>query len=465
MGRERDAAFFSKFDAVSLGPDQDRYVTDWTRDIEGTPRVVLRPRRVEEVAEIVRFCAERSIPVVPQGGHTGLVGGATPSADGAEVVVSLERLNRVREIDAANYTMIAEAGCTLQQVQSAADAENRQFPLRLGSQGTCQLGGNIATNAGGLNVLRYGMARDLVLGLEVVLPDGRIWNGLRKLRKNNTGYDLKQLFLGSEGTLGIVTAACLKLFPRPTQIETAILAVASAEHAVQLFNRARSDLSDLLTAFELMPRNCIELSIAAVPGQRDPLGQTSPYYVLLEATSSGRIELRAVMENFLSEALETVLITDGALANSTAQSTAFWRLREGINEAQAQRGLHLRTDVSIPISSVARFLSATHDALAAEEPDAYPLSYGHIGDGNIHFNAFAPGHYSDQQAYALFDRCQDIIFRKIDEEGGSISAEHGIGRAKREAFLDRIPELDLDLLRRVKSAIDPKNIMSPNRLL
>lgn len=459
-----DMSFFERFGAVPAD-GQSRYVTDWSRDLTGRARVVVRPRTTDEVAAVVRHCAEHGLQVVPQGGHTGLVGGATPSGEGSEVVISLERLDRVREIDAENFTMTVEAGCILEQVHAAAAAADRLFPLQLSAQGSCQIGGNIATNAGGLNVVRYGMMRDLVLGLEAVLPDGQVWNGLRKLRKNNTGYDIKQLFLGSEGTLGIVTAACLKLFPRPTQVETVFLAVDSPAAAVALFGRARRDLSDLLSAFELLPRRGLELGLTAAPQSRDPLDAPSPFYVLMEVTASGLIDLRALIEAFLEGIVTDGLVPDGALASSAAQAAAFWQIREGLIEAQARQGRHLRTDVSVPISSIAPFLEETYAALSEAAPDCTPLAYGHLGDGNIHFNVLPPAGSDDAERLALLYRCEAVIFAGVDAMGGSISAEHGIGRVKRRAFLERTPALDIDLLCKLKSVLDPAGLMSPGRLL
>ena len=457
--------FFDDHGALTQPADQERYATDWSRDLTGIARVVVRPHTTADVAAVVRHCAKEGLPIVPQGGHTGLVGGATPSQDGTEVVISLERLNRVREIDPLNFTMTVEAGCILEAIQAAAATADCLFPLKIGAQGSCQIGGNIATNAGGINVVRYGMMRDLILGLEVVLPDGQVWNGLKKLRKNNTGYDLKQLFLGSEGTLGIVTAACLKLFPKPTQVETAFLAVATPIDAVTLFGRARRDLADLLSGFEILPRHGIELSRVAVPGQRDPLGTASPYYVLMEVSASGLVDVRALVERFLEGAVEEGLITDGTLAANAAQAAAFWQLREGIIEAQAQQGRHLRTDVSIPISRVAQFLDDTHAALARVEPTAVPLAYGHLGDGNIHFNVLPPPGLAEADRVAMLYRCEAAIFAEVDAAEGSISAEHGIGSVKRHAFLARTPATDIDLMRRIKSALDPRGTMSPGRIL
>ena len=460
---DAEVSFFERFGAVA--PEaQDRYATDWSRDNTGRAGAVVRPRSTDEVADVVRHCAAQGFAVVPQGGHTGLVGGATPSAEGREVVISLERLDRVREIDAENFTMTVEAGCILEKVHAAAAEQDRLFPLQLSAQGSCQIGGNIATNAGGLNVVRYGMTRDLVLGLEVVLPDGQVWNGLRKLRKNNTGYDLKQLFLGSEGTLGIVTAACLKLFPKPTQVETAFLAVESPAAAVELFGRARRDLSDLLSAFEILPRQGVELGLTAAPQSRDPLEAPSPFYVLMEVAASGLVDVKALVERFLEGVVEDGLVPDGTLASSTAQASTFWQIREGLVEAQARLGRHLRTDVSIPISSIAPFLDRTYAALAEAVPDCVPLAYGHLGDGNIHFNVLPPGGLDDAARIALLYRCEAIIFAGVDALGGSISAEHGIGRVKRRAFLERTPPLDLTLLQKVKAALDPHGLMSPGRI-
>jgi FAD/FMN-containing dehydrogenase len=445
--------------------DRARYLVDWSRDLTGSARTVVRPRSAAEVAHVVQECVAQGFPIVPQGGHTGLVGGATPSSDGTEVVISLERLNTIREIDAMNFSMIVEAGCILQNIHAAAAAEDCLFPLQLGAQGSCQIGGNIATNAGGINVVRYGMTRDLVLGLEVVLPDGRIWNGLRKLRKNNMGYDLKQLILGSEGTLGIVTAACLKLFPKPNQVETAFLAVGSPQAAVALLGRARRDLSDLLSAFELLPRRGVELALGVMPGLRDPLCTPSPYYILMETSASGLVDLRSLVEQFLGDAMASDLVSDGTIAANVAQASEFWRIREGMIEAQVRRGRHLRTDVSVPISSIAAFLKTADADLRRIGPDVLPMAFGHLGDGNIHFNVIPPATLSDSEKTTLLHRCENTIFGIVDRLGGSISAEHGIGRVKRDAFLSRSTALDTSLLRGIKNVFDPSGVMNPGRML
>ena len=462
---DQEKAFFADHGALLTPDEQARYATDWSRDLTGRAKAVLRPRDTAGVAAIVRHCAERGLAVVPQGGHTGLVGGATPSEAGTEVVISLERLDRVREIDAENFTMTVEAGCILESAHAAAAAADRLFPLQLSAQGSCQVGGNVATNAGGLNVVRYGMMRDLVLGLEVVLPDGTIWNGLRKLRKNNAGYDLKQLFIGAEGTLGIVTAASLKLFPKPSQVETAFLAVDSPAAAVALFGRVRRDLSDLLSAFELIPRRCVEMALEVLPGARDPLEAPSPYYVLMEASASGLVELRSLVERCFEGLIADGLLGDGTLAASAAQAAAFWQIREGLIEAQARRGRHLRTDVSIPISRIAAFLAATEAAVLAAAPGSTPLAYGHLGDGNIHFNVLPPPGLDAAAQIDTLYRCESAIFAEVDALGGSLSAEHGIGRVKRRAFLERTGALDVALLRRIKQALDPRGTMNPGRIL
>jgi FAD/FMN-containing dehydrogenase len=446
-------------------PDQmTRYSRDWSGDLTGRPLAVARPGSVDHLARLVGFCAEAGIPMVPQGGHTGLVGGAVPSPEGNELIVSLERLDRLRSVDPLNFSMVAEAGCVLATLQRAAETHDLHFPLSLGAQGSCQIGGNVATNAGGVNVLRYGMARDLVLGLEVVLPDGRVWNGLRSLRKNNTGYDLKQLFIGSEGTLGIVTAVALKLFPRPTQVQTAMLGLASVSAAMELYAAARRELSDLLSAFELLPRRCIEITLEAHPGLREPLDAPAPVYVLMEASASGLVDLAGLVEQFLGGCLERGAILDGTVAMSRAQAAGFWRLREDLVEAQHRRGRHLRTDVSIPISCLPEFMREADLAMATHLPEALPVAYGHVGDGNVHYNVLPPPGLNDAAQAALLHQAEELIFELVDRFDGSISAEHGIGRAKREPFLRRLAAVDHDLLHGIKSVFDPRGRMSPGRL-
>ncbi|HTH97141.1 MAG TPA: FAD-binding oxidoreductase [Stellaceae bacterium] len=442
---------------------------------QGKTALVLKPATTAEVAEIVRTCHEARLPIVPQGGNTGLVGGGVPGigvpgvgmsgADGHNVVLATHRLNRIREIDAANFTMTVEAGCILATIQEKALEHDRLFPLSLGAQGSCQIGGNISTNAGGIQVLRYGNARELVLGLEVVLPDGQIWDGLRGLRKDNTGYDLKQLFIGAEGTLGIVTAAKLKLFPAPHDSATAFVGLADPEAAMALFTRARGATGDQLTAFELIPRIGIEMLVEHM-GCVDPLGEPHPFYALIELSSSHeQAGLGAVMESLLERALEDGLIQDGTIAASTAQARAFWHLREALPEMQAYEGGSIKHDVSVPVSSVAAFLKEAIAAVTERLPGIRPVPFGHAGDGNIHFNLTQPKG-ADKAAYlARWGEFNDIVHNIVARHGGSISAEHGIGLLKRDELTHYKSALELELMARIKRAVDPENLMNPGKVL
>jgi FAD/FMN-containing dehydrogenase len=458
------AAIVGPGGVLGAGEDLARYADDWTGDHRGRPRLVVRPRSTGDVAAIVRLCAEARVPLVPQGGHTGLVDGATPSAVGEEIVLSLERMNRIRGLDADDFSIIAEAGCILAEVKAAAEAADLHFPLSLGAQGSCRIGGNVSTNAGGLNVLRYGMTRDLVLGLEVVLPDGTILSDLRCLRKNNTGYDLKQIFIGAEGTLGIVTAAALKLFPRQTERRTALLGLPDLDAVVALFGRARRGLGDLVSAFELLPRACIEAALAET-GAPEPFDPPAPVYVLMEAATSAPIDLGDLVERFLGAALEAGLVENGALAASEAQAAAFWRLREGLVEWQMRRGRHLRTDVAVKVSAIPAFVAAVEAAIAPIAPEATVHAFGHVGDGNIHINVLPPVGMDEAARLALIERAETAIFDLVDRFGGTISAEHGIGRKKRAAHLARLDPAEHRLATGLKQLIDPRGIMSPGRIL
>jgi FAD/FMN-containing dehydrogenase len=443
--------------------DVARYSRDWSGDHYGRPLAVARPRNVLEAAAVMRKCTELSIPVVPQGGLTGLVGAAVAAPGGGELVISLERLNAVRFVDAIDFAMVVEAGCILEDAKRAAEAKDCLLPITFGAQGTCRIGGNIATNAGGMNVLRYGMTRDLVLGLEVVLADGRVWNGLNVLRKDNRGYDLKQLFIGSEGTLGIITAAALKLFPKPDRVETALIGLRSVEDAMALYARARRACGDLLTAFELILRDGLEVALKARTDLVDPLQRPHPVYVLMEAATSAKIELRDLFESFLAEASD--LVDDGVIAASRAQSDRLWLFRETMVEAQGRGGRYLRTDVSVPISALAVFVGEALRALRARYPEALALAYGHVGDGNVHLNVIPPEGATPEAMSHLFEGAEEIIFAVVDRLHGSISAEHGIGRVKRRAFLDRVDAVALDLATRLKSTIDPRGLLSAGRIL
>jgi FAD/FMN-containing dehydrogenase len=460
------AALAAAMPADTLLTDADameRYSRDWSGDHYGRPLAVARPRSAEELSQLMKYCHEQQIHVVPQGGLTGLVGAAVPSYPGGEVVVSLERMNKVRSVNPIDFAMVVEAGCILEDAKRHAEAADCILPITFGAQGTCRIGGNVSTNAGGFNVLRYGMTRDLVLGLEVVLAEGRIWNGLRTLRKDNRGYDLKQLFIGSEGTLGIVTAVALKVFPKPEQVETALVGLESVEAAMQLYARARRQCSDLLTAFELILRGGIEIAINSRDDLPDPLSEAYPVYVLIEASAAGRVDLRALLEGFLADASDLVL--DGVIASSKAQGDRLWLLREMMVEAQGRGGRYLRTDVSVPISSLAAFVSDTLDALAQKNPEAIAVTYGHVGDGNIHLNIVPPVGMPADRFDELFHATEEVIFDVVDKHGGSISAEHGIGRVKQAAFLKRADPLTLELSRRIKDAFDPKHLLSEGRIL
>jgi FAD/FMN-containing dehydrogenase len=442
------------------------YLREWRGLYRGATALVLRPSSTEEVAEIVRLAAAARLPIVPQGGNTGLVGGGVPWEDGRNVVLSLGRMNRIRAIDPANYTMTVEAGCILAQVQAAADEQDRLFPLSLGAEGTCQIGGNLSTNAGGIQVLRYGNARDLVLGVEVVLADGRIWDGLRSLRKDNTGYDLKNLFVGAEGTLGIITAATLRLFPKPREVETALLALTDARAAMALFTRARIASGDQLTAFELMPRIGVEFAIRHTPGLVDPLDRPYPFYALVEmSTSRADAGLKATFEGFLTEAMEAGLVVDGAIAASAAQRQAFWRIREGLVEGQLHEGGSIKHDVSVPVSAVAEFIERAIRAVTDRLPGIRPIAFGHAGDGNIHFNLSQP---IGADTAAFLDRWPEfnhLVHEIVADLNGSISAEHGVGRLKRDELKHYKSPIELDLMARIKAALDPDDIMNPGKVV
>ena len=432
----------------------------------GAARLVIRPAATEEVAAVVRICAAGDIPIVPQGGNTGLVGAAVPPEDGRAVVLSLGRMNRIRAIDPIDHTITVDAGCILADVQRAAADADRLFPLSLGAEGSCQIGGNLATNAGGIAVLRYGTMRDLTLGIEVVLPDGEVWDGLRTLRKDNTGYDLKQLFIGSEGTLGVITAATLKLFPRPREVATAFLAVTRVEDVMALFARARQASGDQLTAFELIPRLGLEMAMRHVPGVADPLAAPYRWYALLEVSSSQTDSgLRQSLEALLGEAVGADLVQDGVIAASMAQARELWRIREGMVEGQKHEGGSIKHDVSVPVSKVAQFILKATEAVEAKLPGIRPLAFGHVGDGNIHFNLSQPRGADTRVFLARWAEFNRLVHDIVHSFGGSISAEHGIGRLKRGELQRYKSPLELALMRKLKRALDPENLMNPGKIL
>ncbi len=433
---------------------------------QGVAPFVVRPASTAEVATAVRLCAEAGVPVVPQGGNTGLVAGGIPFAEDGAVLLSLGRLNRIREVNATDYSITVEAGCILQQVQEAAERADRLFPLSLGAEGSCQIGGNLSTNAGGVHVLRYGNARDLVLGLEVVLPDGRIWDGLRALRKDNTGYALKHLFVGAEGTLGISTAACLKLFPRPAETAVAFVAVRDPAAAVELLGRSRAATGDRVNAFELIPRIGLDFALKHVAGIEDPLQEPSAWYVLVEL-ASGRADgtLRENLEDFLATAVEDGLVSDAALAANQRQAQAFWAIREGMVEAQKFEGGSIKHDVSVAVSKVPDFIARATALVEEMVPGIRPVSFGHVGDGNVHFNLSQPVDADREAFLARWEEVNEAVHELVVEMGGSISAEHGIGRLKLAENARFKSAVELDLMRAVKQALDPRGLMNPGKVI
>lgn len=432
----------------------------------GKAALVVRPGTTAELAAIVTACAAARIPIVPQGGNTGLCGGAAPHEDASEIIVSLGRMNKVRAIDPTNFTITVEAGCILADVQRMAAEQNCLFPLSLAAEGSCQIGGNLATNAGGINVLRYGNARDLVLGLEVVLPDGRIWNGLRALGKDNTGYALRQLFVGSEGTLGIITAAVLKLFPRPAETATAFCAINSLDDASKLLNRARALSGDAVTAFELIPRIGLEMCMRHIAGVTDPLAAPHPWYVLIEfSTSRPDASVRTSFETLLETAFGEEIIADAVIAESLEQRNSLWRIRESLPEAQKHEGGSIKHDVAVPVSLVPAFIDQGMALIAANFPGARPVPFGHLGDGNIHFNISQPPG-ADKAAYlARWTEMNRLVHDLVVSMNGSISAEHGIGRLKVDEMKHYKDPVELDLMRRLKHALDPQNLMNPGKVV
>ncbi len=433
---------------------------------QGRTSLVLRPANTAEVAEIVRTCAAAKMPIVPQGGNTGLCGGASPHADASEVVLSLGRMNKVRAIDPTNFTMTVEAGCVLADIQAKAAAEDCLFPLSLAAEGSCQIGGNLSTNAGGISVLRYGSARELVLGLEVVLPDGRIWNGLRALGKDNTGYALRQIFVGAEGTLGIITAAVLKLYPRPRETATAMCALSDLEAVTRLLNRARAISGDAVTAFELLPRIGIEMCTKHIAGCSDPFGNPYPWYVLIEfSTSRADSGLRAAFDKLLETSFEESIIADAVIAESLEQAKSLWRLRETLPEAQKHEGGSIKHDVAVPVNRIPEFIDRGMALIAKHYPGARCVPFGHVGDGNVHFNVSQPT-AADKAAYLKqWDAMNRVIHDLVAAMNGSISAEHGVGQLKVEEIVHYKDAVEIDLMRRLKTALDPANLMNPGKVV
>lgn len=446
--------------------DMAPYLTDWRGRYRGNARAVVLPGSTEEVSKVVAACARHGVAIVPQGGNTGLCGGATPSAAGDQIVICLAKMKTIRRLDVADNTLTVDAGLTLLEVAQAAQSADRLFPLSLASEGSCQIGGNLSTNAGGVHVLRYGTMRDLVLGLEVVLPDGRIWNGLRRLRKDNTGFDLKHLFIGAEGTLGIITGAVLKLFPRPRSLATAWLALPSVEAAVALLTHLKDQLGERINAFELVSAASLDLVLQHIPDTRNPLATNAPWFALVElADTRADCELASQLESALEAALEKGLVTDATIAQGLAQSHALWALRENISEAQRREGVSIKHDISLPVSAIPAFLDVAASQLAAHHPAARVIAFGHLGDGNLHYNLSLADPAANAAFIAQSADINRLIHDTVAQFDGSISAEHGLGQLKRDEILRYKSALEIDLMRAIKSAIDPAGLMNPGKVL
>ncbi len=472
-----DAALETLLDTLrdELGPagvltdpaDLASYVEDWTGTLRGSTPAVLRPGSTAEVAAAVRLCHEAGVPLVPQGGNTGLAGGGVPDSSGHQLVLSLSRLRHVRDVDPVADTLTVEAGVVLAEVQRVAAGAGRLFPLSRGSEGSCTIGGTIATNAGGTAVLRYGMMRELVLGLEVVLPDGRVWDGLRGVRKDNTGYDLKQLFVGSEGTLGIVTAAVLRLFPPTPRRATAWLALPSVDAAVSVLGLLRRHAGAHLSTWELVSRQALDLVLEHVPGTRDPCADAHPWYGLVElGGAESDPALDEALESALGEAVESDLVADAVVAGSPTQRSSLWQLREGVSEAQRHAGPGLKHDVTLPIGELAAFVDEVAPRLDVLVPGVRLVTYGHVGDGNLHYNLSAPpGGAADDSFIRRSEELTRTVYDAVAARAGSISAEHGLGTLKRDAAASYKDEVEVDLMRAVKRALDPGGLMNPGKVL
>ena len=453
------AAIVGENNVLTSDADTAPYFTDWRKQFHAGAQAVVRPASTGEVAGVVRLCAEAGVAVVPQGGNTGLCGGSVPTGKQHEIVLSLSRLNRIREIDLANDTITVEAGCVLAAIQRAADGAGRFFALSLAAEGSCQIGGNLSTNAGGVNVLRYGNARDQVLGLEAVLSDGRVWDGLRGLRKDNTGYDLKHLFIGAEGTLGIITAAVLKLHPKPTASATAWIEVEDPSRAVDLLGHLRGSCGDRLSAYELLSRSCVDAVLTHAPALRDPLPakNTPSWYLLVQMDDFGtHAELEERLQKAVVGACDSRFARDAVIAKNKSEAKLLWKFRESVPEAQFANVKH---DISVPVSKVPELIGRANAAIAVSFPGEPVFCFGHVGDGNLHYNVGGPA------LLARRAEVNDLVYREVDALGGSISAEHGLGQLKRDEIARHKDPLELELMRAVKRALDPAGLMNPGKVI
>jgi D-lactate dehydrogenase (cytochrome) len=452
--------------ALTRPEDIKPYLTENRGLYHGASPLVLKPASTAEVSAILKLASATGTAIVPVSGRTGLVGGQVPREESQDVLLSLERMNRIREVDPVADVIIADGGAILADVQKAAEAHDRLFPLSLGSEGSCRIGGNLATNAGGTAVLAYGNMRQLCLGLEVVLPTGEIWDGLRRLKKDNSGYDLRDLFIGAEGTLGVITGAVLKMVPRPRGKQVAYVGLASPEAALQLFEKASQRCGSALTGFELMPRIGIEFTTKHIPGVRDPLASVHPWYALVDISTSDSAETaETMMQELLAEAFEAGLVSDAAIAASLAQQDAFWHLRESMSEAQKPEGGSIKHDVSVPVSRIPAFLAEADAAVHALIPDARICAFGHLGDGNIHYNISQPVGADKAAFIARWREVNAVVHAVVHKHTGSISAEHGVGQLKRDELVASRPAIETELMRRIKQAFDPAGIMNPGKVI
>lgn len=447
--------------------DKAPYLTDWRKRFTGKALAVLLPRTSSEVAQIVKLCSQYQVALVPQGGHTGFCGGATPDGSGKQIILNLKRMNQIREIDITNQTITLEAGCVLQIVQEKAAEQGFLFPLSLGAEGSCMIGGNLATNAGGTNVLRYGNARDLCLGLEVVTAKGEIWNGIKGLRKDNTGYDLRDLFVGSEGTLGIITSAVMKLYPLPISQWTTLVACKTVADCIALLNLFQKRATSLLTGFEMMAQESLELNEKHFPQMANPLKGRPPFTILIELSDHESEEhVKQLLETVLEEAFELQLISDAVIASNLSQANAFWHMREHITLAQAEEGANLKHDITIPLSSLDSFIQETDSLMRAQYSGVRIINFGHLGDGNLHYN-IAPPSGVDPKAFneANEKPIHELVYAQVERCNGSISAEHGVGQLKLDGLRAHKGEVAHELMKTLKRALDPQNILNPHKVV
>ncbi len=450
-------------DGITTDPMKlEAHVTEWRDAVRGRTRVMVSPESTEAVAEVVKVCRAHHVAIVPQGGSTGLCAGAIPDESGEQALLSLSRMDRIRELDADDFSLVAEAGCVLANVQQAAHEAGRLFPLSLSAEGSCQIGGALSTDAGGINVIRYGTARAQVLGLEVVLPDGRIWNGLRTLRKDTAGYDLKQLFIGAEGTLGIITAASLKLYPQPGGTDVAFVAMETASQATGLLARLRDSIGDRIQAFELIAARPLRWVLRHIPGSQNPFEADHAWYALIEVESSGH---GSPFEQELVRAMEAGVLADAVIAKNASEAESLWRLRHSMSEAQKPEGACFKHDISVPIARLDEFLRRGAARLARDWPDARLVVFGHVGDGNLHYNVAQPAGADGDAFRALENTISQAIYDIVRELGGSISAEHGIGTLKRAWLQAYCDPVELDLMRTLKSALDPADLLNPGKVI